>query len=188
MQEAKPGAEIIEALVDNHRHFLTFLERRVGNPADAEEILQAAFVTGLEQGNAVRSGERIVAWFYRVLRNALIDHARHRDAERRALERGATVCLDPVQAPPEFEQAICQCVHDLLPGIKADYAELLRQVDLESKSIADVSKQLGITANNTRVKLHRARAALREQLVLSCGSCTEHGCLHCTCSRPSEAP
>jgi DNA-directed RNA polymerase specialized sigma24 family protein len=68
------------------------------------------------------------------------------------------------------------------------YAELLRQVDLESKSIADVSKQLGITANNTRVKLHRARAALREQLVLSCGSCTEHGCLHCTCSRPSEAP
>jgi RNA polymerase sigma-70 factor (ECF subfamily) len=31
--------------------------------------------------------------------------------------------------------------------------------------------------------LHRARAALRKQLVQTCGSCAEHGCLNCICRK-----
>ena len=189
MQETnRPRTEVVEALVENHRQFLAFIERRVGNPSDAEEILQTAFVKGIEKGNTLRDDESVVAWFYRVLRNALIDDARHRDAEQRALEREAALGLDPVHRPPEFEQAICQCVLDLLPGLKQDYARLLERVDLENGSIAEAAEEFGLTANNTRVKLHRARAALRKQLVLSCGTCTEHGCLDCTCSRGSAAP
>jgi len=34
------------------------------------------------------------------------------------------------------------------------------------------------------VRLHRARAALREKLVRSCRTCAEHGCLDCSCGRP----
>lgn len=185
MQDAQqPSAEFADALVRNHREFLAFVERRVGNSADAEEILQAAFVKGLEQAGSVRDEQRVVAWFYRVLRNALIDHARRREAEGRTLEHEAEA-LDPALPPPELERAICQCVHDLLPGLKPDYANLLRRVDLGSESIAEVAQDLDLTPNNTRVKLHRARAALRKQLQVCCGTCTEHGCLDCTCGRPS---
>jgi RNA polymerase sigma-70 factor (ECF subfamily) len=62
---------------------------------------------------------------------------------------------------------------------------LIRRVDLDEATIADVASEMGITPGNARVKLHRARRALRRQLELSCGSCAEHGCLDCTCRHDS---
>ena len=175
---------VIATLVENHQRFLSFLTSRLGNPSDAEEILQAAFVKSMEKSDSIRHGENVVAWFYRLLRNAVIDYYRHRDAVRRALERMAGMSSDTETPEPDFERAICQCVNDLLPTLKDDYSALLRRVDLEGASIAEVATETGMTANYTRVKLHRARTTLRKQLELSCGSCAEHGCLDCNCQRP----
>jgi RNA polymerase sigma-70 factor (ECF subfamily) len=55
---------------------LKLLEPRVGNYAAAEEVLQDAFVKGLEHAGDIHDGESAVAWFYRLLRNALIDFYR----------------------------------------------------------------------------------------------------------------
>src|SRR5215510_12339488 len=77
---------VIQRLADSHRQFLSFLEKRVESRAVAEDILQTAFVRGLERGAEVRDEESVVAWFYRVLRNAVIDHYRHRASTERALE------------------------------------------------------------------------------------------------------
>jgi RNA polymerase sigma factor (sigma-70 family) len=174
---------VTAALVENHQRFLSFLACRVGNPSDAEEILQVAFVKSVEKSDSIRDAETVVAWFYRLLRNAVIDYYRHRDAERRALERLAGVSTDTETPEPDIEYAICECVNGVLPTLKDDYSMLLRRVDLEGASIAEVAAETGMTANNTRVKLHRARTALRRQLELSCGSCTEHACLDCNCRR-----
>src|SRR4051812_4137615 len=78
--------EAIQRLVESHRQFLSFLERRVESRAVAEDILQSAFVRGLERGSEMRDQESAVAWFYRILRNAVIDHCRHRASTERALE------------------------------------------------------------------------------------------------------
>ncbi len=181
MSTPVPTPELIGMLVGSHRRFRAFLERRVGNASDAEDILQAAFLKSIEKGDSIRGGETVVAWFYRLLRNALIDHYRHRGAERAALARAAGLAIDTDEPEPAVERAICQCVNDLLPTIKEDYAALLRRVDLEGASIADVAAKTRMTPNNVRVKLHRARTALRKQLELCCGACAEHGCLDCTC-------
>ena len=77
--------EVVDVLVERRRRFLQFLEPRVGSRAVAEELLQAAFVKVVERGSELRDGESAVAWFYRLLRNALVDFYRHRDAERRAI-------------------------------------------------------------------------------------------------------
>jgi RNA polymerase sigma-70 factor (ECF subfamily) len=184
-----PSPEFISALVSNYRRFCAFLERRLGNASDAEDILQAAFLKSLEKGDTIRDGDTVVAWFYHLLRNALIDHYRHRGVERRALARVAGISLDTDQPEPAVERAICQCVHDLLPTINQDYAALLRRVDLDGASISDVAAQTRMTPNNVGVKLHRARSALRKRLVLSCGTCAEHGCLDCSCGRtPRQHP
>jgi RNA polymerase sigma-70 factor (ECF subfamily) len=174
---------VVLTLVKNHRRFLSFLTNRLGNRADAEEILQAAFVKSMEKSDSLRDSETVVAWFYRLLRNAAVDHYRHKDAERRALKRLAGMSPDAETPEPDFENAVCQCVNDLLPTLKDDYSTLVTRVDLEGASIAEVAAELGMTPNNTRVKLHRARTALRKQLELSCGSCVEHACLDCDCRR-----
>lgn len=179
-----PGSAALAALVDNHRRFLAFLERRVGDRATAEEILQSAFVKGLERAGEIRDEERAVAWFYRVLRNALVDHWRARGVEHRALEGLARELADAAEPPPEIAAELCGCFAPLLDALKPEYAEILRRVDLEGTRPLDFASAAGITANNAMVRLHRARKALREQLTLSCRTCAEHGCLDCSCGRP----
>ena len=174
------GDEVTQALVANHRRFLAFVERRVGNRAVAEEILQSAFVKTLEKGGALHDGEGAVTWFYRLLRNALVDHYRRQAAEGRALEREAREAEEPSE-DPELKQTVCACVGELLPTLKPEYADMVRQVDLEERAVPDVAREAGITPNNAGVRLHRARQALKKQLERSCGTCASHGCLDCSC-------
>lgn len=176
--------ETLDTLVGHHRRFLDFLERRVGSRVVAEELLQAAFVKGLERGGGIRDGESAVAWFYRLLRNALVDHWRRRSAERRALERQAAETASEAVSPPELEQAVCQCVYGLIPTLKDEYREILARVEMDGRSVGEVAAELGLTANNATVRLHRARRALRQRLETVCGTCTEHACLDCTCGKP----
>lgn len=65
--------EVASHLVENHREFLSFLESRVGDRAVAEDILQDAFVKTIEKGEAIRDQDSAIAWFYRLLRNAVVD-------------------------------------------------------------------------------------------------------------------
>lgn len=176
--------EKVKILVANHQRFLAFLRPRVESDEVAEEILQAAFVKGIEKSETIRDGESSVAWFFRLLRNAVIDHYRRRDAERRGHERYADESREAVaELEVAIEDTVCACVGDLIPTLKAEYAEILRRVDLEGRSVVETAAALGVTPNNAAVRLHRAREALRKRLQQSCGTCTEHGCLECTCPR-----
>ena len=187
MPQPAPSPATLAVLVDNHRRFLDFLERRVGSRDEAEEILQAAFVRGIERAGEIRDEERAVAWFYRLLRNAVIDHWRARAAEARGQEALAREHADDAVPAPEIEAEICRCFEALLPTLRPDQERILRRVDLEGARPVDLAREEGIQPNAAMVRLHRARRALRERLVASCRSCAEHGCLDCSCSRPSAA-
>ena len=172
--------EAIAQLVAGHREFLAFLERRVESRAAAEDILQSAFARGLERGAGVQD-EKVVAWFYRVLRNAVIDHYRHRSTSARAMEAWGREFTDSQEPEAELRQEICQCVSGLLATLKPEYRDALRIVDLEEGKLSDLAQQSGITAENAAVRVHRARKALRRQVEQACGTCAEHGCLDCHC-------
>ena len=136
---------------------------------------------GLGQADEIRDDERAVAWFYRLLRNAVIDHYRARGAEARGLEALARELADASEPPPEIEAALCRCFEALLPALRPEYSEILRRVDLEGGRPADFAREAGLTANNAMVRLHRARKALRADLQRSCRTCADHGCLDCSC-------
>jgi RNA polymerase sigma-70 factor (ECF subfamily) len=127
-----------------------------------------------------------VAWFYRLLRNAVVDHHRRRGAEERALAWMANATADDAEPGPDAElhAAVCGCVADLIQTIKPEYGSALKRVDLDGVSVADYAQEAGITPNNAGVRLHRARAALRRQVVRSCGTCVTHACLDCSCGSP----
>jgi len=90
-----PGIDL-EPLVRHRRRFLGFLARRVGSREDAEDILQAALAKSLEKGGSLRRGESVVAWFYRLLRNAITDHYRRQRAQ---LKAHTHLARDPVLDP-----------------------------------------------------------------------------------------
>jgi RNA polymerase sigma factor (sigma-70 family) len=175
----RPAPDVVRVLADNHARFLAFLQRRVASREDAEDILQSAFVRGLERGAALRDHESATAWFYRLLRNALVDHYRRRGAERRAL--AALPAAVETAPDPELMRTVCECAASLAETLKPEYAAALKRVDLEGLTVRAFAEEEGITPNNAGVRLHRARLALRRQVTQSCGTCATHGCLDCTC-------
>jgi len=178
--------EAIAKLVAGHRDFLAFLERRVESRAAAEDILQSAFARGLERGASVQD-EKVVAWFYRVLRNSVIDHYRRRSASARAMEAWGQDLTDSQKPEADLRQEICQCVSGLLATLKPEYRDALRIVDLEEGQLSDLAEQSGITAENAAVRVHRARKALRRQVEQACGTCADHGCLDCQCKAADDS-
>ncbi|MDP9001436.1 MAG: RNA polymerase sigma factor [Myxococcota bacterium] len=177
-------SKVLPMLTETHRRFLAFVEARVGSRADAEEILQSAFVRGMESAATVRKDESVMAWFYRILRNAIIDHYRRRGTEQHALDRFAREMPDDASdAPADLQDDICACVGDLVRTLKPGQKEILQRVDLDDGTVHSFAAMEGITAGSARVRLHRARQALRERVQTTCGTCAEHGCLNCTCRR-----
>ncbi len=173
----------LTTLVENHRAFLRFLEARVGSKETAEDLLQEAFGRAVTRLPTLREGESAVAWFYRVLRNAVIDHYRRQAAQARALERFAAE-FDEATPPPEVDAQICACVSRLAGTLKPEYAEALTHIDVQGMAVKDYAARQGLTPANAGVRVFRARQALRSQVVASCGTCAEHGCLDCSCGQP----
>jgi RNA polymerase sigma factor (sigma-70 family) len=172
---------ILNPLLEARHDFLRFLERRVRDRAAAEDILQGAYLRALEAGGQLRAEQSARAWFFRVLRNAVIDHYRRRAVEASALDRWA---LEPErEAAPEQERepAGCPCIAVALADMSPVYADLLRTVDLHGTRLIAYAKKEGITSGNAAVRAHRARAALRRKLKRCCGPCAEARCVECTC-------
>lgn len=179
--------DVTRALVRSHRRFLRFLEGKLWDRALAEDLLQATYAKSLLKAGELRDGESAVAWFYRLLRNAIADHHRQRGREARAVERAGRGELSTVEAD-ELRAAVCRCVGELLPALKEEYATTLRRVDVEEASVPELAAELGITANNAGVRLHRARQALRKRVQGMCGACAAHGCLDCRCATAPPRP
>jgi RNA polymerase sigma factor (sigma-70 family) len=178
--------DILRLLVDNHARFLGFLERRVGSRDEAEDILQDAFVRSIGRTDALQTPESATAWFYRVLRNALIDHHRREGTRSKAfLQLAAEAEGETVAADHELEAVACACITAMVDTLKPEYGTALRRVDLDGLSVRGFAEEVGITPGNAGVRLHRAREALRRQLARSCGTCLDHGCLDCRCAEPA---
>ena len=176
--------QAVGRLLESRRQFLSFIQSRVKSAEVAEDILQAAFVKGIEKGGSLRDEETVVAWFYRLLRNAIIDHYRRRGSSERASEALVHELETHVEPEDSFKGDICGCVSELMESLKPEYRDALQTVDLEERSLADLAGKVGITPNNAAVRVHRAREALRKQVTLACGICATHGCLDCHCQTP----
>lgn len=174
-------ADLATTLARERDRFLGFLRSKLGDSAAAEDVLQAAWLKALQGADAIRDTESAVAWFWRVLRNAVIDVYRQRAAETRALAQAARWADAEEPQAPELRDALCRCVDGILETIKPEYAAILRRVDVEGVPVPEAARAEGITANNAGVRLHRARAAVRERLRQTCGACADHGCLDCGC-------
>lgn len=178
-EESAPIEDIAATLVANHRDFLAFVEKRVGNRATAEEILQDAFVRSMDKFDTVR--ETAVGWFYRVLRNAIIDHYRRNASAERRHEAYAREEQNADQPDEELQRVVCKCVAELAETLKSEYATALKRVEVDGVSVKDYADEVGISSNNAGVRIFRAREALRKQVARSCGTCATHGCVDCTC-------
>jgi RNA polymerase sigma factor (sigma-70 family) len=186
MSSSEVSEEALSRLIESRTNFLRFLRNRVSSPEIAEDILQNAFVKSIEKGGEIRDAESIVPWFYRVLRNSVVDYYRQTGRNQQEL-KGVLADLETyASATPEPRNEICQCINPLLENLKPEYRVALTTIDLGDGSLADLASQAGITEGNAAVRIHRARQAMLKQVQMTCGACAEHHCIDCRCKHPGD--
>ena len=132
----------LETLLENHRAFLRYLERRVGDRALAEDILQDAFAKVVARPEQAPADESVIPWFYRTLRNAAIDQFRRRGAADRAYEAFARELETHDTPTDDMEAEICACVSRLAATLKPEYAEALEAIEVAGIPVRALGEQI----------------------------------------------
>ncbi len=170
-------------MVEIQRDLLSFLARRLGNRDEAVDVLHDAYVKVLDKIGGVRETEKLRAWIYRVVKTTLIDHFRAR--VRRGQAETEYQLLEALHlsgaGEDELDLVVCSCLYKLLPTLKPEYASVLWRADLIGEPRESTAAALGISESNLRVRLHRARGALRRRLEETCRTCPIHGYFDCDC-------
>lgn len=176
-------AAVADALLAQRRQFKAFLTMRLGgDEAAAEDLLQNSLAKAIQRADDLDDVTNLTAWFYQLLRHAIVDHVR----ARRAAEARESAWAELQSANAlDDERVVCRCFESLLPTLKPRHAMLLHLVELDGTSVTAAAIALGVTANHASVLLHRARAELRAALETFCGACSDGACLDCTCEESS---
>lgn len=141
---------------------------RVGQPADAEDVVQDAFITALRKLDECRSPEKFGAWLLQIVRNRAHNFRRYQ-AVRDTLSLDAMLGSESGEAAdsPLRDTERGQLKEHLLAALET-LTELQREVillfDLEGWRHKEIAEKLGITEGSARVHLSNARRALRGAL------------------------
>ena len=152
--------------------------RMLGNPQDAEDVLQNTFLNALTHLSSFEGRSSIATWLYRIAANEALMLIRKKKLEvslegsDRDLENETVEDLKPTQfadwsALPEDELLSTEG-KKILDSTIQTLPESLRIVfvlrDMEGLSIKETADALGLTETNVKTRLLRARMFLRERL------------------------
>ncbi|HEX6541438.1 MAG TPA: sigma-70 family RNA polymerase sigma factor [Ktedonobacterales bacterium] len=144
----------------------------LGDDADAQEVVQATFLSAFEALDRFEPRARLSTWLYRIAYNHALMLVRRRRPSEALPEDESTAAPMPHalvdwSALPEEQilgaeaQAILTtAIAELPAGLRAAF--VLR--DVEGLTTAECSEVQGISDVACKVRLHRARLALRERL------------------------
>jgi RNA polymerase sigma-70 factor (ECF subfamily) len=146
----------------------TLAYRLTGNEEDARDVVQDAYFRAFRGLKRFRGDAQFTTWLYRITANCASTHtgrrARHRHDELH--DDVPVVDLRPDRDPEsrsdqlELRARLQRALQALPPKLRA--VVVLRDIyDLPHEAIA---KELGITESAAKVRLHRARRRLREDL------------------------
>jgi len=176
LRAGEPDA--FEQLVRNYTPPLLRVARRLlGNDDEARDALQDAFISVFRSIRSFEAGSRLSTWLHRVVVNAALMKLRTR---RRHPEEEIEKYLplfqeDGHQIVPSVEwmesaetalqrKEMRQLVRAAIDRLPDTYRTVLLLRDIEEMSTAETAEILGISTTAAKLRLHRARQALRTQL------------------------
>jgi RNA polymerase sigma-70 factor (ECF subfamily) len=166
VQRARRGdAAAFETLVRRHYRAAYAVALAVlGNPMDAEDVTQDAFVRGLERMNEVREPERFKGWLLQIVRNQSRNYRGYRRL-RTARPLDTVTAAGPENPDRDAERAE---LRGALESALGELSEVQREVvllhDLEGWKHREIADSLAISQGMSRQHLMAARRALRERL------------------------
>ncbi len=156
---------------------LSVARRIVGNDDDAREAVHEAFVAAYRARATFQGGARISTWLHRIAVNAALMKLRTR---RRRPEDSIDDLLPTFQADGHHTEKFASWdepvdvtlsrretaafVREAIDRLPESYRVVLMLRDIDGLSTEETARMMGITSNAVKIRLHRARMALRTLL------------------------
>lgn len=153
--------------------------RLTGNPQDAEDLVQEAYLRAFRGLHSFRPGTNLRAWLFKIMTNAFINDYRKRT------RRPASTSLDGVEdyylythlvdsgVQPEVVRPEDFVLHHLtddvvlaaLDSLSDEFREVVVLADVEGFAYREIAEMLEIPTGTVMSRLHRARKRLRNYLL-----------------------
>jgi RNA polymerase sigma-70 factor, ECF subfamily len=175
--KAGDGEAYEEAVRTYSSRLLAVTRRILNNDEEARDALQDTFLSAFRAIQTFDGGSRLSTWLHRIAVNAALMKVRTR---RRKPERSIEELLPAfredghhaegfVSWDPPVDVALeiahnRALVRECIAELPEQYRMVLLMRDIEDIDTADIATMLGITPNAVKIRLHRARQALRTLL------------------------
>jgi RNA polymerase sigma-70 factor, ECF subfamily len=152
---------------------LATARRLLGNEPDANDVVQQAFFSAFKSIHSFSSQARLSTWLYRIVVNAALAHMRYRrcrpelpidnllpkfdDQGHWAEQHEHSIAVEQRMDRRDTREMVRRCI-DRLPDV---YRSVLILRDIEELDTAAVAEMLVTTPNAVKIRLHRARQALK---------------------------
>jgi len=164
---------------DYYQKILQYLSRIVG-PNKAEDLTQEVFNKINRSLGGFKGKSKLSTWIYRIATNTAIDTLRSA-SYKQSLE------ITPLQdtssfdrwnardllVPPDVDEIVVRkemnaCINEYIDNLPLNYKTILVLSDRIGLSYQEIADILEISLNNVKIRLHRARAKLKEELKEGC--------------------
>lgn len=179
-QEADPFRVLY---VENRERVRRLLERIVG-PQEAEDLTQTVFAKAASALPGFRGEAQPSTWLYRIAANVASDWLRSRSAREAKVTVGLPAARDDDVGEANVdttrsrkarspEQALIRnemndCIRQVIAALPDNHRAVLVLGALGGFSDDDIARTLQISRSNAKVRLHRARAELKQALDRRC--------------------
>lgn len=180
-------ARLVPFRAQVQRHILAM----VRDEALAEELIQDTYARALERVGQLRDPQAALAWLYRVATTVSLDRLRQRRPSTVPLDavapagEGAEQAAERERPPFLLEGALessemSECVQGYLAALPDDYRTAILLHDAHGLTNPEIAELLGCSLATAKIRVHRARARLRETLATACSfEIDERGVLVC---------
>ena len=148
---------------EHFRDLLAYSLRRVGEPADAADVVAETYLTAWRRLDRVPDGPDARLWLFGAARRVISNHRRGR-MRRDALAERLRSHLADLPPAGEPDDGTAEAVRAAMAALKADDREVLALVCWEGLDPSEAARVLGIPAATARTRLHRARRRMRDEL------------------------
>jgi RNA polymerase sigma-70 factor, ECF subfamily len=179
-------ARLVPFRAQVQRHILAM----VRDEAEAEELTQETYARALARIGQLRDPQAALVWLYRIATTVTLDRLRQRRPATVAFDEAVLAGADSEGAAagerqPSLLDALEQsemseCVQAYLAALPDDYRIAILLHDAHGLSNPEIAELLGCSLATAKIRVHRARARLRETLASACSfEIDERGVLVC---------
>ena len=151
---------------DYHRKLTSFVNKRVSDPAIAEDLVQDILIKVNAKIETLESVNKLQGWIYQIARNTIIDY--YRSNKNLESELIGDLIAPETDQISQARQEVSICLTSLIRHLPDKYREAMTLSEIEGISQKEIAARQNISVSGAKSRVQRGRKLLKQMLLDCC--------------------